>query len=157
MGKKIHLTNMVLLGGFFLLLDQYLKHLARTNPDHAYYLWKNWLGWEYFTNPGIAFSLPFPNILLIIITPLIIIGLFHFLSKVKNKNSSFYLGILLIVAGAISNLIDRVIFSTTIDYLRIFTSIINTADVMIVLGAIILVLNSSKKETEEKQLFPDQP
>lgn len=148
---------MVLIGGFFLLLDQYFKYLARTNPDYTYYLWKKWLGWEYFINPGIAFGLPFPNILLLIITPLVIIGLIYYLSKAKHKNNSLYLGIILIISGALSNLIDRAVFSTTTDYLRIYTSLINIADILIVLGAILLILNPQNKEVSKKPLFPNQP
>ncbi|MFA4831592.1 MAG: signal peptidase II [Patescibacteria group bacterium] len=127
------------ISGVFLLVDQWLKYLTRTNPDFTYYLWKPWLGWEYFSNSGIAFSLPFPNPLLIIFTPLIILALFIFLTKQKNPSFFFIFGITLIIAGAISNLIDRVLFAATIDYLRLLTGVINLADVMIAAGAGLLV------------------
>jgi len=136
--RKVHFLSL-LISGLFLFIDQLLKYLARTNPNFTYYLWKPWLGWEYFSNTGIAFSLPFPNILLIIFTPLIILALFIFLTKQKQSSVLFTLGTTLIIAGAISNLIDRMIFAVTIDYLRVLTGIINLADVMIVMGAGLMV------------------
>ncbi|KKW42128.1 MAG: hypothetical protein UY92_C0010G0044, partial [Candidatus Magasanikbacteria bacterium GW2011_GWA2_56_11] len=51
------------LGGFFLVaLDQFLKYAVRTHPENAFYLWRPWIGWEYFSNPGVAFGIkiPFP-------------------------------------------------------------------------------------------------
>ena len=38
--------------------------------------------------------------------------------------------------------IDRILFSATIDYLRIFTGVINIADILIVLGAFGLFFSS---------------
>ena len=47
MKPNSRLTMYLLISGFFLLLDQALKYLARTNSDFSFYLWKNWFGWEY--------------------------------------------------------------------------------------------------------------
>ncbi|MEK7679603.1 MAG: signal peptidase II, partial [Deltaproteobacteria bacterium] len=79
--KNTRLIIYILISGFFLLFDQLLKYFARTNPDFNYYLWQPWLGWEYYANTGIAFSLPFPNWLIIILTPIIILGLFIWFAK----------------------------------------------------------------------------
>ena len=138
--KKIHLIIYFLMSGFFLFLDQILKYIARGNTEFSFYVWKKYLGWEYFENSGIAFSLPFPNWLIIILTPTILFGLFYFVTR-KKRQTIFYFGIFLIFAGAISNFIDRVLFGITIDYLRILTSVINLADVMIVVGAGMIILN----------------
>ena len=145
MKNKVHVYSIVI-SGLFLIIDQILKYLARTNPDLTYYLWKPWLGWEYFANPGIAFSIPFPNLLLIIFTPLIILGLFVILNKQKSPSLYFTLGILLIIAGAVSNLIDRILFAHTIDYLRVITGVINLADVIIVVGAGLLLWEEFTKK-----------
>ena len=144
MKNKIHLTIYIVTSGFFLLLDQVLKYFARSNSDFSFYIWKNWLGWEYLENFGVAFSLPVPNWILILITPLILLGLYIFLYKKKNKTNLFYLSLFFIIAGAISNYIDRVLFGVTIDYLRILTGVINLADVMIVVGVGLLVVESYK-------------
>lgn len=153
MKRRTHLILYLLLSGFFLFLDQFLKYLARTNPKQNYYIWKTWLGWEYLENSGIAFSLPFPNFLIIILTPIILLGLIIFYTKKKNKTKLFHLGIFLIIAGAISNFIDRFLFEVTIDYLRILTSVINLADVMIVLGGGLLIINELKTKSKNTNWF----
>jgi len=110
------------------------------------------LGWEYWGNSGIAFSIPFPNWLIIILTPIILFGLFYFVTR-KKRQIIFYLGIFLIFAGAISNFIDRVLFGFTIDYICIFTGVINLADVMIVVGAgIVLLDNYFRQKLDEIDL-----
>ena len=139
----------ITISGLFLLADQFLKFLARSYPDFSFYILPDWLGWEYFLNSGIAFSLPFPSLLLIIFTPLIILGLLVFLSKQKSPTKHFTLGILLIIAGAISNLTDRILFGATTDYFRIFTSIINLADMMIITGAGLLLAEEYKRAKKQ--------
>jgi len=157
MKNKIRLTIYIFVSGFFLLLDQVLKYFARVNSEFSFYIWKKYLGWEYFENSGVAFSLPFPNWLIIIITPIILLGLLYFLTKKKRPfgvssgrvQSIFYLGIFLIFAGAISNFVDRVLFCVTIDYLRVLTGVINLADVMIVVGAGIVLIDSYLRQKED--------
>lgn len=148
MKPNSRLTMYLLISGFFLLLDQALKYLARTNSDFSFYLWKNWFGWEYMGNTGVAFSLPMPNIVLLIITPLVLLGVSYFLVSRKKKSNIFIFGGLLFLLGAVSNYIDRVLFSVTIDYLRIVTGVINLADVMIVVGVVVLFLDEYKKKNK---------
>jgi len=133
----------VFVGGFFLCLDQILKYFARVNPDFTYYIWKPWFGWELFLNKGIAFSLPFPNWLIILITPVLLLLLFAW-SREKKRGQWFQFGVCLIVAGAISNFVDRVLWGATVDYLRVLTGVINLADCMIVIGAVFLLLAKEK-------------
>ena len=121
--------------GFLLLIDQYLKYLIRLRPAPRYLI-DPWLGFEYYTNPGIAFSLPFPNLFLVIITPLILLWLVKLLTT--ERRASRTLAILLIAAGALSNFIDRLVFGVTIDYLRVLTGVINLADIMIAVGIVLL-------------------
>lgn len=130
-------------GGFFLLIDQLLKWAARSRPDFQYYIFGKWLGWEYMANSGIAFSLPFPNWLLVLITPpIILVLILWFIKSYRGEVVNCYLLIAncLIISGAVSNFVDRVLFSATIDYLRILTGVINLADVMIVAGVGLLVV-----------------
>ena len=109
------------------------------------YLIRPWLGWEYFGNPGIAFSIPFPNILLIIGTPVVLLLLLSYVGKKATiVTDQVFFGASLIFFGAISNLIDRILFALTIDYIRIVTSVINIADCMIVIGTILLLVRSTK-------------
>lgn len=146
MYHKGHTIAAVIIGGLFLLADQWLKFFARTNP---FFDWQpsRWFGWDYFENPGVAFGLPIPNAVLLIITPIILLGLAWWFGK-KKRDRRYVLGFSLILFGAISNYIDRMLFGVTIDYLRFFTSVINLADVMIVCGAgLLLLCETNKKHT----------
>lgn len=147
MKKMFRPTMIMSVGGFLFLCDQILKYLARVNPDFAYYLWRPWLGWELFLNSGIAFSLPFPNWLIILITPVLLL-LFIAWMKEKQRNKVVYLSVCLIVTGAVSNFVDRVLWGATIDYLRVLTGVINLGDVGIVMGAGTLLLRCGDKEIE---------
>jgi len=140
MFNKVRLLIMILAGGFFLFLDQLFKYLIQTHSDFTFYIWQPWLGVELFFNKGIAFSLPFPNWLLILLTPILLLVLMVWAGQEK-RNQIFWLGIILVLSGAISNFIDRIIIDATVDYLRILTGVINLADVVIVGGAILLVVN----------------
>ena len=142
--KQNHLRLYFLLSGFLFILDQFLKYLAFHNQSFRFYIIKPWLGWEYFPNPGIAFGLPIPQLFILILTPLILSSLAIWWLKNKNKTNHFYLGVCLIFAGALSNLIDRIVFSITIDYFRVLTSVMNLADITIVVGAILLLYKSKK-------------
>ena len=92
-----------------------------------------------------------PNWLLVLITPLIIFGLiiwavkhvsritYHVTHNTEHEaRNTRLLSLILIISGALSNFIDRILIGATIDYIRIFTGVINLADVMIVVGASLL-------------------
>ena len=130
--------------GLFLLTDQILKWQA----------WHNWtapklifpyFGWQLFLNKGVAFGLPLSNSLTIIIT-LPMIGLIGYLFfKELSKKDLFTPNLLLawsmLLVGAISNLLDRIIYSQVIDYFVIGTAIINISDALIVGGLGIYLLH----------------
>lgn len=144
MSLKLRLGLYLASGAFLLAIDQSLKYLARTHQDFALYIVKPWLGWEYFGNPGIAFGLPVPNLALLLVTPFIVIGFFVLLFKYRTKKV-ISLGLALIIAGAISNYIDRVLFGITIDYIKVLTSVFNLADALVVTGALMLLLQNQNK------------
>jgi len=163
MKLRNRLLVLIFVSGFLFVVDQVLKYFARTNSEFVYYLWKPWIGWEYFGNSGVAFSLPLPNLLAVIFTPVILLGLivwmvklsafsFQLAGKTEEQTticklkavSCKLLAISLIIAGAISNYVDRVLFAVTIDYIRIFTGVFNLADVMI-LGGVIMLIVSNKE------------
>ena len=145
-----------MLSGFLFGLDQILKYVARTNPEWIGYIWRPWIGWEYFANTGIAFSIPVPNWLVIGITPILILLLLFWFKKLfahvspfgpaQGKLNVYHLSLSLILFGALSNYIDRVLFGATIDYIRLFTGVINLADEMIVGGVLLLIFATKKNK-----------
>ncbi len=145
MHPKARLTLYAAISGLLFCLDQYLKSIARAHPSATYYVLRPYLGWQYFANSGVAFSLPLPHMVALIFTPIILTALFILLFRYKNQ-PKFFFGLTLILAGALSNYLDRLFFGVTIDYLRIFTGIINLADLMITSGVIFILFASPKKE-----------
>jgi len=130
-------------GGFLFLLDQILKYFAYSHQNFSL-VWKKLFGWEFYANKGIAFSLPFPNTVLLIFTPLIIFIIIAYYLKIKPENTRQKFSLLLIILGAASNFIDRIMFGITIDYLRVLTGVINLADIMIVAGVLLLLNKKSR-------------
>jgi signal peptidase II len=124
--------------------DQALKYLIRLN------------GGFYICNKDLAFGLPFSLIIILII--LAIIVLFFKIKKLKinkliencklkieNLNRILFLSIILILAGALSNIIDRLLYGCVIDFIDLkFWPIFNLADIYITVGAIMLLVQSSK-------------
>ncbi len=141
--KRFHPFFIFILGGVLFLADLGLKYFAFSHPQVTSYLWKPWLGWEYFENPGVAFGIPLPWFTAFIYTPIILLFLFSYYSKRKN-NIFIVAALVFITFGAVSNLIDRIQYHITIDYLRIFTTIINVSDLMIVFGVLLLLYKELK-------------
>ena len=133
----------------FFMADQYLKHLAVNKfSRQSYNLISNYLTFSFTPNYYIAFSLPISGPFLNIVIALMIIGIFSYLiySYRQQKNTLFLIGVLLILSGAISNFLDRIISGYVIDYiyLKHFT-VFNLADTYIFIGAITTLISLNKK------------
>lgn len=89
----------------------------------------------YSGNTGIAFGLFQNNNLLFIILTLIVILVILYLYKEKE----FHFGLDFILAGAIGNLISRIIYGFVIDFIdiKIWPSF-NFADIFIVIGILMI-------------------
>lgn len=139
---KNWLVSFTLVGFFITVLDQLIKWWTVANPSISKYLIEPWLGWELFLNPGVAFGLPLPNWLLVVSTPFLLLGLVLYTTKKYQSpktSGQEIAGLVLIIFGALSNYIDRVIRTSTIDYIRILYSIINLADILIVFGLLLII------------------
>jgi len=138
--NKIRLLIFIV-SGFFLFLDQFFKYQASHGWLNKNML-LNHLGWQPFFNKGVAFGLSLPNILTIIITLIIVIIIGYIIKK--EKNNIKLLAWSLILAGALSNLFDRLYYGHVVDYFTILTSIMNVADVLIVCGLGIYILTTCR-------------
>lgn len=96
-------------------------------------------------NTGGAFSIfTGSTFLLIVISFLILFGIFVYIYKNNIRNSSSLIGFGLLIGGAMGNLFDRIFYGYVIDYLdfKVFGygyPIFNLADSFVVIGAIILL------------------
>ena len=136
-----------------LIIDQLSKYLTviYLKPIKSYPLINNIFHLTYAENTGAAFSiLRDKQLLLIISTLIVIIGLlFYFIKILKTDQVFLKFSLSLIIGGALGNLIDRISLNYVVDMLD-FTLInfpvFNMADVFVVLGVVVLayaVLTSS--------------
>lgn len=129
------------LSGVFLLSDRFFKWQALyewTRPV----LWGEKFGWEPFLNKGIAFGIILPPYFIFIFTASIILSVLylfymHFKEAPANYRTRALAGLMLVVTGAVSNLADRLIYGYTVDYLRIYSSVLNLADFFIIFGFVL--------------------
>lgn len=143
--KTLNNIAWLILPAMFFIGDRLLKNMALARKDEEIItLIPNLLYFNFYPNKNIAFSLPVPNHLALILSGLLIIFLIFIIYYFKTKKISsnlFIFPLILIVTGAISNLIDRLQHSYVIDYLQVpWFSIFNLADVLISLGGIALIL-----------------
>ena len=112
---------------------------------------------EFIKNKGVAFGINQGNTKNIVITLLIICFILNYVKnqiKYIDEKTSFSLS--LILAGGISNLIDRIIKGGVVDFISIKNfAIINVADFYIVFGLflfiIFFIINIRKKEYLEEK------
>lgn len=142
---------------FFFLMDltskQIIAHIMNINEsikviDNFFYI-------TYTHNNGAAWSiLKDQRILLLIITVIVLFLINKYMNKEKLNNiETFSYG--MIIGGIVGNLFDRIIFKYVIDFLdfKIFGydyPIFNLADTFIVIGIILMIIISIRKELNER-------
>lgn len=111
------------------------------------FTWNKGAGWSILSDH---------TLLLTIFTGILIVGLILLIIFYKPKSKLFSVGIALILAGAVGNFVDRVVFGAVRDFLCLeFISfpIFNVADVMLTIGTILicvwLVFFCGKKEKKQ--------
>lgn len=117
-----------------ILLDQVAKYLAANYPCACALF-------EYSENTGIAFGIPVPPVLLIILTAALIVAIVYFAKNELNLRSPItQTAFALILAGGIGNLIDRLFRGYVIDFISIWIwPNFNFADVYIVVGVLLIL------------------
>ena len=113
---------------------------------------KDFFNIRYVRNTGAGFSiLQDQKVVLIVIPILAILMLCYMLYKENKKNTFIVFGYLLIIAGALGNLYERIIYGSVTDFLDFIIfgydyPVFNVADMFVCIGCAILLLNSLKKE-----------
>jgi len=145
MANKVWKIILIITGSFSLFfLESIIKYsIVNKIPSQGFYLIPKILQIVYAPNYNIAFSLPLPAILIIILVILALIFLSYiWWVNLQTGDLKILTATSLIIIGALSNLIDRLIFSYVIDYINIFIwPIFNLADVMIVIGIFIYLFH----------------
>ncbi len=129
----------------FFLIDRILKYLVMENLSIGETVQiAGALNITYLKNTGMAFSLMYGSNSLLIFLNFIVLGLIAammiYSRKKGNKNLNYAYG--LILAGAVSNLWDRIFYGGVIDYfdLRVWP-VFNVADTLITAGAFVVLIS----------------
>jgi signal peptidase II len=101
---------------------------------------------ELTKNPNLAFGIPFPRVLTILLSVLAIIFFGNLFVKNVKKNSKIGLAAFgLILGGAIGNLGERIFFGQVTDFIALLTiPNFNLADTALTIGVILLIIFHSK-------------
>ncbi|EOD01295.1 signal peptidase II [Caldisalinibacter kiritimatiensis] len=130
-----------------LITDQLTKYYADKllKGNAPYVIINGFLQFNYVENVGAAFGiLKNKQLFFIILTFIVLIGMVLFMIKNKRLNIYMRWGLVLIIAGAIGNLIDRIRLGYVIDFIDVkFGSfydypVFNIADCAIVIGTILV-------------------
>jgi signal peptidase II len=140
--KKITKISLVIIF-IILLIDQISKIIINTVVTSDINLISDILVITKVENKGIAFGLNKQNIINIILT-FLIIGLIikYMIDQKANLNTKTVVFLDLILAGGISNLLDRIFKGAVFDFIKIGDfPVFNIADCCIVIGWLLFVIN----------------
>lgn len=145
--KTENILNIVIAASItiFFIADRILKSLVLSLPaDYSQSLIGNYFSFYFVANPYLAFSLPLSGLIINILIAAIVIFLFGYIYYLlKHKKQTEATLFFMLFLGAISNLTDRLVYGYVIDYLNLrYFTVFNLADVMISIGALILIIKN---------------
>ena len=154
MKKKSNIILVVILVSVLLGIDLLLKYLVSTYLTTVNII-DNFFSLTYVLNDGAAFSLFASRTYLLIL--IAIICLFFIIYELKNNldDRVLSIGYSLVLAGLLGNFLDRLIDGYIIDYLSFKIlgynyPIFNFADILIVVGIVIVIIKEILKERGKK-------
>ena len=110
---------------------------------------ENFFHFTYITNDGMAFGIDFPfgYFIFSLISVLLTIFLFWYLWTARNDSLVIRLGLAMIIAGAVGNLIDRLMLGEVIDFLDFMVGnfhwyVFNLADSYVTVGMVLILTDS---------------
>tara|TARA_B000000477_G_C6067278_1_gene217118 strand:+ start:279 stop:752 length:474 start_codon:yes stop_codon:yes gene_type:complete len=119
----------------------------------------NFFHFTYITNDGMAFGIDFPfgYFIFSAVSLLLTLFLFWYLWSVRNHSIVIRLGLAMIIAGAIGNLIDRIMLGEVIDFLDFMIRdfhwyVFNLADSYVTVGMVLLLIDSIILEKKRENL-----
>ncbi|MEC0091026.1 signal peptidase II [Paenibacillus macquariensis] len=111
-------------------------------------------------NNGAAFSiLEGQRWFFLVITVIVVVGIIYILQKIKSsRNRVLPIALSFVLGGAVGNFLDRALYGEVVDFLRFHFSAINytfatfnLADSAIVCGAILIIIDTFRTGSKEKQ------
>jgi signal peptidase II len=143
-------TFLVLIAGLIVALDQWTKSLVRNNlPIGATWLPEP-LGWlspyariVHWYNTGAAFGMFQNGSIIFAVLAVVVIGaIIYYFPQVDKKDWTLRLAMSMQLAGAVGNLIDRLLHAGSVtDFISVGTfAVFNVADASISVGTAVLLL-----------------
>lgn len=123
-------------------LDRFAKIFVTTHPAAGGVIAAGWLSIRGTANPNLAFSLPFPRGLIAGLSAGVTIAFgWWWLSAYRQRDSWRSAALTFILAGASSNLLDRLRWGHVVDYIDVpWFTVFNLADAMITIGVGLLIM-----------------
>ena len=156
---------LVLFAGSIIFVDQVTKALVRTRLP----LQGMWSPWPWLTpyarivhwfNTGVAFGMfQGMNGVFIVLAIIVSLAILYYFPRVPRKDWALRLAMVMQLAGAVGNLIDRVQYGQVTDFISIGNfAVFNVADASISVGVAILILvvwiQDMKKKKETTAVVP---
>lgn len=135
--------NIIIISIILIFIDQIIKYLVHNYIISDIVIINNFFSITNLSNYGAAFGILSNNIYFLIFISLILI--YFIISEIKkNNNKGNIISLLMILSGALGNLIDRIFRGYVVDYLSfelfsISFPVFNFADMLITFGTIYLI------------------
>ena len=136
---------------FVFILDQLTKRAIQSSLSlfQSKPIIQDFFHLTYVTNSGMAFGLSMPGgrKILLILSLLLTFFILWFLWQERNGHSIMRIGLALILAGALGNLSDRILYGKVVDFLDFMIGdfhwyIFNVADSSVTIGMILFMIHS---------------
>lgn len=129
-----------------IIIDQIIKVLVRSTMSlgEKIPLIGDVFSIEYIENTGMAFGMMSGNRLFLIAVPTIVMAVILFLwHKYRSRYSPMLgIGVIMVVAGGLSNVFDRFIFGSVTDYLSLkWFAVFNFADICACVGCGLIIIS----------------
>ena len=149
----------MLVSAIIVIIDQITKEVTRSAMmlGESKPVIKNFFHFTYVTNDGMGFGLNFPGGIYFFTSVSLLMTVFlgWYFWQQKESDLTLRLSLALILAGAIGNLIDRILFGTVVDFFDFMIGsyhwyIFNVADASVTIGMILYIYNSVLNQSEVK-------
>ena len=147
----------MLVSAVIVVIDQITKAVTRSEMmlGESRPVIKNFFHFTYVTNDGMAFGLNFPGGIYFFTSVSLLMTVFlgWYFWQQKDSHFTLRLSLALILAGAIGNLIDRILFGTVVDFFDFMIGsyhwyIFNVADASVTIGMVLYIYSSIITQSE---------
>lgn len=132
-----------MIGALFYIGERIIKTVARGLPKPEG-IESALMAFRYFENPGIAFGIEIPLVLIILLSIIALVLIVRrYIQPSIGQTEAFFL--ISILVGGLNNLYDRIAYGHVIDYILLFgRSAVNLSDALILIGLLGLFYIYSK-------------